>query len=196
MIIGIDFDDVLADTIGQLILFHNETYGTELTRKQFHSPRWWEVWGGTRDQSVNKFFEFKKSPYFKDVKPLEYAIDAIDELSNNHTLVVITSRQVEFVKETNEWINEHFPNKFKDIFLTNHAHWALSGTSTTKLAICKQENVDILIEDNLDYAEECAEENIQVLLLDTPWNQGTLPDNVYRVHSWKEILQHKILLDI
>lgn len=193
MVIGIDFDDVLADTVGQLIEFHNDVYGTTLTRDQFHSPRWWEVWGGTRDQSVKKFFEFKDTSHFKNVQPVEYAIDAIDELSKNHTLVVITSRQIEFVEETNDWIKKHFPNKFKDIFLANHAHWALSGESTTKLEICKKEQVNILIEDNLEYAEECAEEGIQVLLLDTPWNQGKLPDNVYRVHSWKEIVTHEIL---
>jgi len=193
MTIGVDLDDVLADTMGPLIRFHNDTYGTKLQREHFLSPRWWEVWGGTRDQSVNKFFEFTETLHFKDLQPLEEAIEAIDELSKKHELIVITSRQTEFITETKRWIKAHFPGKFRDIFVTNHAHWAKTGTSMTKLEVCQKENVDVLIEDNLEYAVECAIENTKVLLLDAPWNQGKLPKNVHRVFSWKEVVSHEVL---
>ncbi len=194
MIIGVDLDEVLSDTLSPLIQFHNEKYGTSLEKKHFHSYKWWKVWGGTRDESVGKFFQFYKSTHFKNVKPLQDAISVINQLSRNHQLVVITSRQREFIKDTKRWIQKHFPSRFKDIFIINHADWAISGTSLTKAEICQREGVDVLIEDSLEYARECISDRTKVLLFDYPWNKGKLPKGVYRVHSWQDILTHSIFV--
>ena len=56
MKIGIDLDQVLADLLPALIEFHNFTYGTVLTEKQFNSDKFWEVWGGTREEAIKKVY--------------------------------------------------------------------------------------------------------------------------------------------
>jgi len=46
-----------------------------------------------------------------------------------------------------------------------------------------------MIEDSPEQAKDCASNGIDVLLLDRPWNQIALPENITRVRSWKEITE-------
>jgi uncharacterized HAD superfamily protein len=45
MRIAIDFDDVTADSLTAIIRLHNERYGTALTRANFVTYKFEEVWG-------------------------------------------------------------------------------------------------------------------------------------------------------
>jgi hypothetical protein len=54
MKIGFDYDDVLVEYIPAVIKFHNNTYKTALKIDDFHSYKFWEVWGGTRQQAIEK----------------------------------------------------------------------------------------------------------------------------------------------
>ena len=50
--------------------------------------------------------------------------------------------------------------------------------------------VELIIEDSLETAEECASSGLRVLLFDCPWNQNSnLPEGIMRVKSWKEIVE-------
>lgn len=188
MLIAIDLDEVLVDTLSGVIAFHNATYGTSLEKKHFFSYRWWEVWGGTREESIDKFLLFAKSDYFTNLQPLEDALASIEALAKDHTLIVITSRQNELEVSTKQWITKHFPQKFKEVYIINHADWSKGGKTTTKLELCQRLGVEVLIEDNLEYANECASSTAKVFLLDYPWNQGKTKKGVLRVTSWQEIL--------
>ncbi len=190
MIISIDLDEVLADTTPALIRYHNATYGTSLTFEDFTNYEWWRVWGGTREQSVRKFLDFVKSPFFSEVRPVQGAEDAVKKLKEHHTLHIVTSRQTELESVTHSWIETYFPGVFTGIHMANHAQWALSGKTRTKVEICLELDAALLIEDSLLYARECESDNIPVLLLDYPWNKGALPTNTKRVLSWREIVQH------
>ncbi len=193
MLIAMDLDEVLAETLTGVISFHNQKYGTGLSKDDFKSYNWWETWGGTRDQVVDKFFEFAQSIYFQEVKPLKDAVDAVSILGMKHELIVLSSRQTELEKQTLEWVEKHFPNKFRDVLVTNHHDWAKSGNTMTKVEVCQKLEVDVLIEDSLSYANECASENTIVFLLDYSWNMGKMKKNIIRVKSWGEILKHPIL---
>lgn len=192
MIIAIDLDEVLADTTPALIRYHNDTYGTSFVFEDFNSYEWWNIWGGTREQSVRKFLDFVKTPYFHEVQPVKGSQEAIKKLKERHTLHIVTSRQIELQAETFAWVNRHFPDVFAGLHIANHAQWAISGKTRTKVEICRELEASLLIEDSIMYAKECEEENIPVLLLDYPWNKDVLPSNTKRVKSWKEILQNLV----
>ena len=192
MLIAIDLDEILAETLEGVILFHNKTYDTALSTKDFHSYRWWEVWGGTREEAVNKFLQFTKSDFFKKLLPFKDAVDAVSLLAQKHELIVLTSRQTELETETREWIKKYFPNKFKSVHVLNHADWATKGKTLTKKEVCKKLGVNVLIEDNLDYANECAAENVKAFLINYPWNKGECNKGVTRVNSWEEIVNNPI----
>jgi len=115
------------------------------------------------------------------------AISAIDALKKNgHVLCIVTGRSENNIPATELWVKEHFPNTFKGI----HFGLQLSpGTSKQKSAICKENGIELMIEDGMHNARECAEAGIRVLLFDQPWNQGGLLPNMDRVRSWEEVLE-------
>lgn len=186
MKIGVDLDDTLGNFIPALVEFHNNVYGTKIKVEDFKSYRFWETWGGTLEQAVEKVYEFFKTPYFKNIKPVEGAKEVLERLKKNNELFIITARQESIRKETEEWLNKNYPNIFSKIYFTNQ--YSLGGTETTKKKICDELEMDVLIEDNINYTFECAGPNRKVYLIDRPWNQSAeLPQNAKRVYSWKEI---------
>src|SRR3989339_525084 len=91
MLIGIDIDDVLLHFTPALIEYHNHTYKTSLTYDQFKSPNFWEVWGGTKQESRKKVDDFFKTTYFRKMQPIVGAKEALFELRKKHNLVNITA---------------------------------------------------------------------------------------------------------
>lgn len=191
MLVAIDLDDVLADTINAFIQFHNKKYGTTFVRNDFFSYYWEDIWGGTREDAIRKFFEFTKTPYFETLPPVPGSQDGVAFLKRKHDLIVVTSRQHELTTHTKKWIKKHFNNIFRDIYITNHPHFARSGKTKTKREVCDELGVQILIEDSIGYATECVTDDRKIFLLNTPWNQDdTSHPNIYRVNSWKELIKH------
>jgi len=188
MKIGIDLDEILADSLSSLIEYHNFTYGTKLKRDQFLSYGFWKTWGGTRDEAIQKVYDFYKTPYFKNIQPIPGAKKAISLLKQNNDLLIVTSRQNDIIDATHEWVNKHFPDTFADIYFANH--YSQGGTQKTKSQICDETKIDLLIEDSIDYALECFSSKRKVFLLDCPWNQSSeLPQNIRRFSSWDKIIQ-------
>ena len=189
MLIAIDIDDVLVDFINCLLEYHNKTYNTSLTKEKIHTYRFWEIWGGNREESIKKIRDFKETDIYGNIRPFSKAIESMNLLKENHKLVIVTSRST--IEETKIWINKHFPNIFDNIYFS-YNYYTKEG-SKTKSEICKELNVDILIEDSLDYARECSDKGIKVFLFDAPWNQcEELPENIIRVKDWNEILSQTL----
>ncbi len=184
MNIGIDLDDVFADFMTALIEYHNATHNTSLTKQQFKTYRFWETWGGTREEAIQEVYNFHKTPYYENIKPIEGTQEAIKILKENNKLFIITSRQDCVIEQTKKWIEKHFPNTFAEIYFTNH--YSQNGNPTrTKKEICDEIGIDILIEDSLDYAKECINPNRQIFLINAPWNQTEekLPKEIIRVNN-------------
>src|SRR3989338_10775887 len=114
--IGIDFDDVLADTNTALIRWHNERYGTVLRREDFWSYYYWDIWGGTREETIEKFSEFGKSDHFHGILPVMGTYNGIADLSTvADRLVIITARDEEMREVTEQWISDHLPAVFDSV---------------------------------------------------------------------------------
>ncbi len=186
MIIAIDLDEVLCDFIGELINYYNNKYDTNYKKEDFHTYNFWQVWGGNQNKAIDIVHDFHKTHYFENIKPIKGSIKAISKLKQKHELIVITSRQHSIEKQTKQWVEKYFPNTFDEIILTNH--FAKNGFSKTKKYYCDKFKVDILIEDNIHYANESLSKQRKVFLLDYPWNRSKeLNKEVVRVHSWDEL---------
>lgn len=188
MHIGVDLDEVLADFISALIDFHNYTYGTSFTKNDFHSYEFHEVWGGTREEAIQKVYDFHKTAYSENIQPVAGSIEGVESLKRNgYTLSIITSRQYDFIDLTKKWLRKYFPDKFSSMYFTN-SH-SQNGVTIKKSEICSRLNVDKLIDDRADNANECAMSGTEVFLLDYPWNRNVnLSPKVTRVKSWQELL--------
>jgi len=183
MKIAIDVDDIIADFIPSLIRFHNSVYGTSLRFDNFTSRKFWTIWGGTKKSDIEKIFSFYKTVFFKNIKPLKGAQEGIKNLKKRHELFIITSRESPAKKETLNWISKYFPNMFSEIFFTEN------GKGKRKYDICKEVNIDVIIEDDVDNIIECSRNGIKVIAIDYPWNKiKSLPENVHKVNSWVEIV--------
>lgn len=180
MVIGVDFDEVLANTWSAVIEFHNERYQTSWQRKKIKTSRFWDALGVTKEESYKKVGEFCGTKYFKNIKPIIGSQEGIDYLaSRSYKLVIITTRPSYLSKETEDWLQRYFPNKFAGIFYS---------LENTKSSVCSRERAKFLIEDDLDNAKECASLGVKVFLLDSPWNSSQeLPEGITRFFSWLKI---------
>lgn len=190
MTIGVDLDGILAYIIDPILKYHNDTYGTSYTVEDMVDYKLSVIWGCSHPEAISRVLDFYKSPYMDLTKPIEGSIDGISKLSKDHDLIIITSRPRSLDNKTRSWLDKYFPNKFKDIIHTNQVSHE-GEDHETKSSVCLRLNAGILIEDHLDYAYDCIDKGVDVLLLDKTWNQeNNLPIGVTRVHDWKEILEN------
>ncbi len=184
MIIAVDLDDVLADSLTSFIEFYNKYYDKSLKYKDFTAYTLNEIKGISREEE-NKILEhFDESEYFDNIKPIKGAVEAVEELSKKHEIIIITSRTRDKEEKTKNWVRRFLKGIKRIYFIRQNYH----EKPKTKVEICKEINANLLIEDNLTYAENCAKNGIKVLLFDYPWNQAeNLPPLIKRVKSWIQI---------
>lgn len=181
MIIGVDFDEVLADTWSAVIKFHNERHGTAWQRAAIRTSKFWEGLGETQEESYRKVDEFCQTNYFKNIQPVIGSRTGVRQLRRRgHELVIITTRPGYLARATEIWLDCYFPGQFAGVF-----HSPEGGKSD----LCLEHQAKILIEDDWENASECAAKGIRVLLLDSPWNQSSnLGSLITRVSSWAELM--------
>jgi len=187
MKIGVDIDEVLADFLNSFINYHNDTYFTKFSKKDFKTYELSDTLGGKKIDAINKIYEFYNTVNFKNILPLEKSEYAINKLSKDNSLRVITSRPYKIHNETISWLDKHFQDSFKEIHFTNE--WVKENGVISKKDVCVKYGLDFLIEDSLNYARECKVKNTKIILMDQPWNHKVKEDNkIIRVNTWEEIL--------
>jgi len=146
---GIDLDEVLAETLGDFLVYLNRRFGTAYTKDQCFSYNTAEVLGCSVDQAVDLWHDFYRSPMFDQIQPVKGAVEGVNALQNNE-LVLITSREEILKESTLHWINRHFPNRFSQVIYAKH--FVLGGERKTKAEICDELGIDLFIDDSPEYA--------------------------------------------
>ncbi len=183
MKIGIDVDGVLADLVTPLIQFHNEKYGTELSVEDVKGYDLAEAWEVSDAEHRRRIDDFLQSDRVSNLEPLEDARGVIDILASKHDLYVLTARKPAIAREATErWVNERFPDSFEDVLF--------SEDSSSKAALCEENDITLLIDDNPDHVRACSEHDVTGVLFRQPWNEDAdLPEHVPKVHGWSQVLQ-------
>lgn len=175
-----DLDGVLGDMVSELLLWHNDAYGTSMKHDDVVSHDLWEVWGGTEEDMLGKFDKFYKTQYFRDIRPVAGARGALTKLNNAYDIFVVTARPTHVAEETQRWLRKNFGSSFKEVYFTDY----FSGW--TKSSICADLSSELMIEDAPAMAIECAIDR-KVLLYDRPWNRQCSAKGIERVQSWDDI---------
>lgn len=182
MKIGIDIDDCLGDFLTSFCEFHNETYSTGLKPEDFISYNFALIIG---EDSKERVAQFYKSTHFHNIQPWEDSQEAVKKLAEKHELYIITSRFGAF-DITLDWLNKYFPNTFSK----NNVHFTANGyegtSGRTKKEFCEKLGLDYLIEDSLEYVEQCCKIT-KCILLDRKHNRIRDLKEVTRVYSWSEV---------
>lgn len=185
MKIGLDVDEVLGNLIDPIMEFHNQEYGTNFSKEDVNSYGLEELWGGTKEETLEKVLKFYDHQLFHSIQPLPDSQKVLNQLYNSHELHIITSRPKQIQTKTENWVNHYFPKIISGIHFAGG--WA-NENAKSKKEICKDVGIELMVEDCLDFAEDIALLGTNVLLYNYPWNQKeNLPENITRVYSWEDI---------
>jgi uncharacterized HAD superfamily protein len=186
MKIGIDLDDVLADSLPHYLQAFSRRFGLTIGLADAAwqiSDRFPQI---PRQEAHEFFTELIEAGFFSSRPLLPGAREAVERLAEDgHRLFIITGRAPRDEAITRSWLTRvRLLPRFDAVI-----HRAREPVGRHKSGTASELQLDLFIEDELAVATDVAKTAIQVLLYDHPWNQGVLPGNVRRVRSWTEALR-------
>jgi uncharacterized HAD superfamily protein len=180
--LGLDIDEVQVQLLAPFLEFYNGKYGTSFCTDQFHCFDWWTILNIPKEQAYEESTQFISSR----VHPLpliEGVSEAISQLSRKYELHTITDRRPVYDEHTHQIIALHS-------IPVDRLHYA-SATGRTKAQVLKSNQIPRIIEDNAEIAHDCAQQGIDVILLDQPWNRSCQQHpNIQRKRNWTEICEY------
>ncbi|KAK9846065.1 hypothetical protein WJX84_005117 [Apatococcus fuscideae] len=193
MRVAVDVDEVLARFLPSLNRFVRERYGIVYAISDYSVYEFHKIWRCDQDTARNIVHEFFNSRHFTHgIRPIPGAYHSLQRLRHSCDLVVVTSRQNAIQDATRAWLDQHFPQTFRDVFFGNH--FAKEGASRSKSEICREVGASVLVDDNPGYAVDCAAAGLQVLLYDWrlsyPWNRPCAAldhPHIHRVADWDAV---------
>lgn len=189
MIIGVDIDDTLTDIRDELAeeaLKYAKSLNKEIDEKKV-------VWDKNNNGSSFKerynldydellyFFRNIQENITKKAKPREDVVDVIKKLrKDGHKIYIITARDSEFHNDPYElsktWLDKN-----------NIEYDKLIVNARDKVKICKEQNVNIFIDDKLSNCIEISNENIITIRITNYTEQHK---NIVNKKNWKEIYEY------
>jgi len=192
MKIAIDIDGVLSDLMPVLNEFYNNRHGTNFRVEDYKHHDFEKTWGGSKENAVKIVEDFFQSPDFLKVRPMPYSPECVLRLSRNHDLFSVTSRPESVRSQTEQFLQKYFFGAISNVFYTGQ--YTLSASYISKAGICLEEKADVIVEDCLETAVDCAIKGIHALWF-APRNSIngqdhlTLPKNFVHVKNWFEIVE-------
>eukprot|EP00249_Psilotum_nudum_P015264 c25229_g1_i1 orf=423-1595(-) len=191
--VAVDIDEVLGSFLTALNSFVAEQYFMHHEISDYHVYKFTEVWKCSRTEADERVRAFFESDHFNSgILPIPGAYRSLVQIAQYCQLYVVTSRQNAIKAPTLAWIERHYSGIFKEVHFGNHFAW--EGEACPKSDICRLLGAELLIDDNPEYAMDCAERGIEVLLFDYnysyPWSKtpdGPVHPLVTRVHNWQEV---------
>jgi 5'(3')-deoxyribonucleotidase len=186
--IAIDIDDVLSNHVEAFVAFSNKEYGTDLSIDDYNE-RWPEIWKISKYQTElrAKKFHIPKNVAAYEVK--QQAKAALQKLSEDFDLYIVTARSENLKDTTHEWIEKHFKGIFKEIHIVQI--W-FTDKKVTKAEVCKEIGAEYLIDDSVENCNIAANAGIDAILYgDYSWNENeSLHDAVFRCSNWDQVLEY------
>lgn len=167
-ILGIDMDDVIADTYQQILDWYEKDYGKRLIKSELEGKLIREA---VPEDHVEKVYQYFFEPgFFRDIEPIPGAIEGIRALQEHFDVFIVTAAQQfpQSLSEKNEWLDEYMP-------FINWSHRVFCGHKHFLGA-------DYLIDDQI-YNFEFFTGN--PILYSAPHN--LLEEDYTRVNDWDEV---------
>ncbi|MFQ5989862.1 MAG: HAD family hydrolase [Candidatus Methylomirabilales bacterium] len=185
MRIAIDVDDVLADSLPEFLAAFNRRFGLQLSVTEAG----WEVFRRYPEippEAVRAFFAELYQADFLGSRPLlPGAREGVEQLHRDgHRLFIITGRLQHDRDITERWLIK----TGLSAFFQEVVHRDGTDAPLHKRQAAERLRLDVLLEDEYQVATAAAELPVRVLLFDRPWNQGPLPSQVVRIHSWPDVI--------
>ena len=185
MIIGVDIDNTITHTT-EMIMHYAKIYGQAKGLNTTPDLRYYYLEDalGWETKDADDFFDQYLGHVYHDMQPKEQAVEILAELKKQHELILITSRNSKFpqVEEvTRNWLAR---NKIA------YDRLILNATSNmhffSKLAVCREHQVDIMIEDHYELVSEISP-ILPVIMFEYPYNNHLQSDGIIPVRHWSEV---------
>jgi len=185
--IAIDVDDVLVQSLPEYTRRFCARFGRRVPAEECA----WDIFPRFPDIPAAEmwhFYEELEASEFLATRPIyPDAVRGIRALwAAGHRLVVVTGRLGEHLGHTRRLLRRAgLLEAFEDL-----VHRAgPEPAAAYKSRVIRERGLDLLIDDERHVAVAVAALPVPVLLLDRPWNRGSLPPGVSRVATWGEILE-------
>lgn len=173
--IGVDIDGVLNDFQNLLCNFLHNHYNVNPDTKSYHvlDDLHWSK------QEIETFWDKFFSIVINTTKPVPYAIDTLIYLQEFYEIHIITARNYDVAKRTEEWLNKHH-------IPYDYLHFNCGN----KVDACKWLNVDYMIEDSPYNLMALKKSHINTIKFNHPYNENIKMK--LAVNNWLEILDYFI----
>ena len=175
MKLGIDIDDVLVDTSKLMLDYIKNINNNEDILNHMEEIMRGEI----PDSIVSKFINGNIVNILDNVQLKPNAKKVLEKLEKNNEIVFITSRGDKKIKGTEE-VTLNYLKK------NNIAYKKIIFNAYNKAKICKENNIDILIDDSVKLCEEAQKEGIKTILFTSIVNKNK-QTNIKRVNNWLEL---------
>jgi len=180
MRVGVDIDGVLADSLSLWLKELNSYFNKNIQVPQTNLRDICAAYE-ISEEDLEAFIRERGSFFVTEPKPLPGATYYLNEIKKNHDIFIISARDESYGKETREWLHKYNLPYDEILLLGSH----------DKTGACLDNGLHVMIDDMLKVSMEVSSAGVPVVLMDAPYNQGKLPELVYRARSWREI--HKII---
>lgn len=204
MRIGIDLDDVLADSLPRFIEAFERRFGIHVKLEEAA----WNLSARNPQISLEAYKAFlrelDRQGFFGKVALYPEAKAAVEQLhALGHRLYIVTGRLPMNEGVTLRWLEAKGLRGYFEAVL----HKEGERVSEYKKRAAYKLGLEVFLEDELHVALALASsspqpltpnpqpQSLTVLLFDRPWNRGPLPSSVHRIHSWQEALKAIAALD-
>lgn len=184
MRIGLDIDEVLAETIQPLVAFINQRHGTQFDRDAISNYNLWEEWNMDYHLVAREITVFLDE-CLMNIQPVKGAKEGLSLLQGRHDLIAISARPKAFCSQTREWLLRTFGDIFVEIHLTGSFHEA----KQKKIDICRNLGVHVLVDDGPEHLIECLDASLPAIVMNAPWNRS-LPKSLVRAYNWRDIVEY------
>ncbi|MDO4713306.1 MAG: hypothetical protein Q4B28_01240 [bacterium] len=181
MIIGVDIDEVLSETLDYVLAYHNyQIKGLPLQRQdmvEYYIPSVPGFEQIEKQDAVSFFTDGMLDPHRGEgLQPVEGARAVLEKAKEaGHRLIAITARGPLVQEATLAWMQEYYGDLFDEVVFCNYHD--SSYPQQTKQEVCHNRGVEVMVDDNLHYARDLAKAGIPVYLIDRPWNQQYRPES-------------------
>lgn len=191
MKIGIDIDDTTVITVKPMIKYADK-YDTEvLGRKGTNGNlgliqnRYYlkVLYGWTEDEKFD-FFDMYYKNVLEECTLMPNADKVLQKLKEEENEIYFITARLTNIKNCNT--EEITKNTLKE---NNIPYDKLIINASDKLKVCKDEGIELFIEDSYDICKELIDNGIKSILMTTKMNQQIEAGNIPRVHNWDEVYE-------
>ena len=191
MKIGIDIDDTTFLTVKSMLKyadkFEEEISGVPTNRDSFgliKNRYYLKALYGWDDKTKFEFFDKYYKNVLEECTMLPNADKTIQKLKEEgDTIHFITARLMNIAECDTEEITKDSLRNF------NIPYDSLNLHISDKLTFCKENGIELLIEDSYETCIELTDNGIKSILMTTKMNADINDDGITRVNNWDEVYQ-------